>query len=406
MRWLIFILIYIAVDVYALQAFRSVYKDQWLAYIYLLLSLAVLFNLIYHLSSWDRHEGFSVATMFSFGFFLALFVPKLILVLFMTAEDIIRIMIGLYGRFIGSQAQFNLPSRRKFVGTFALGVAAIPFLSLLYGMYKGKYRFRVLDYDLYFDDLPDAFDGYKITQISDVHSGSFDNHEKIAYAVDLVNKQKGDVILFTGDLVNNVAEEMKDWTSLFSTLKAPDGVFSILGNHDYGDYVEWDSEKEKKANLDALKTLQRAMGWRLLLNEHRFLERNGQRIALVGVENWGAGGFKKEGDIDMASSGLESSDFKVVMSHDPSYWTEKLKDHPKNFQLTLSGHTHGMQFGIEIPGVLKWSPVQYRYKNWAGIYENAQRLINVNRGFGFLGYPGRVGIWPEITTIRLRKKQT
>ena len=404
MRWFIFIALYILIDIYAFQAFRSLSKNQWLGYMYVLLSLAVLFNLIYHVAAWDRHQGFDHATMFAFGFFLTLFVPKLLVALFMGAEDLIRLIVGTYDRFLGSADHFSIPSRRRFLSTIALGLAAVPFISLLYGMYKGKYRFRVLDYDLYFDDLPDAFDGYKITQISDVHSGSFDNHKKIEYAVNLVNKQGGDVILFTGDLVNNKAAEMQGWTELFSSLKAADGVFSILGNHDYGDYVEWDTEAEKKANLDSLKNLQRNMGWVLLLNEHRFLERGGQRIALVGVENWGAG-FKQVGDIDAASKGLSATDFKVVMSHDPSYWTEKLKDDPKNYQLTLSGHTHGMQFGIEIPGLVKWSPVQYRYKNWAGIYDHSKRLINVNRGFGFLGYPGRVGIWPEITTIRLRKKR-
>ncbi len=403
MRWLIFIFLYILIDIYAFQAVRSLSKSHWLGYLYLLLSLAVLFNLIYHVATWDRHQGFDRPTMFAFGFFLSLFVPKLVLTIIMGAEDVIRLIVGIYGRFLGSSNSFDLASRRKFLSTVALGLAAIPFASLLYGMYKGKYRFRVLDYDLYFDDLPDAFNGYKITQISDVHSGSFDNHKKIGYAVDLVNKQGGDVILFTGDLVNNKATEMQGWTELFSSLKAPDGVFSILGNHDYGDYVEWYNAEEKRANLESLKKLQRNMGWDLLLNEHRFLERDGQRIVLVGVENWGAG-FKQVGDIDAAAKGLSASDFKVVMSHDPSYWTEKLKDDPRNYQLTLSGHTHGMQFGIEIPGLVKWSPVQYRYKNWAGIYEHSKRLINVNRGFGFLGYPGRAGIWPEITTIRLHKR--
>lgn len=405
MRWFLFILFYILIDIYAYQVLRTLIKSQWLGYIYVIISLAVLFNLLYRVAIWDRHEAFDIPSMYAFGIFLVFFVPKVLLALSMGIEDLARLSVGLYDRYISGADNFSMPSRRRFISMLGLGLAAIPFVSFLYGMYKGRYRFRVLDYDLYFDDLPEAFDGYKIIQISDVHSGSFDNHEKIEYAVNLVNEQKGDVILFTGDLVNNKATEMEGWTQLFSTLKAPDGIFSVLGNHDYGDYVQWKSEAEKEANLEHLKKIQREMGWELLLNEHRFLERDGQRIAVVGVENWGSGGFIKAGDVDVASNGLSAQDFKVVMSHDPSYWAEILKNHPKNYQLTLSGHTHGMQFGIEIPGVIKWSPIQYRYENWAGVYENAKRMINVNRGFGYLGYPGRVGIWPEVTSIRLRKGQ-
>jgi len=211
--------------------------------------------------------------------------------------------------------------------------------------------------------------------------------------------------LFTGDLVNNVVEEMDEWKALFSSIIAKDGVFSILGNHDYGDYVHWDSEGAKKANLSALKDLQKEMGWKLLLNEHRFLERNNERIAIVGVENWGENGFKKAGDLDRACAGLANEEFKILMSHDPSHWKAEVKMDKRNFHLTLSGHTHGMQFGIEIPGWIKWSPVKYQYENWAGIYEEFGRYINVNRGLGYLGYPGRVGIWPEITVIQLKKRR-
>jgi len=270
-------------------------------------------------------------------------------------------------------------------------------------MYWGKYNYKVLKYVLYFDDLPSAFDGYRITQISDIHSGSFDNHEKIKYGVDLINEQESDIVLFTGDLVNNKAEEMDTWKSTFAQISAKDGVFSVLGNHDYGDYVQWESDAARIANIEDLKAVHADMGWDLLLNEHRFLERNGERIALVGVENWGAGGFKKKGDLDLAGKGVAKEDFKVLMSHDPSYWQEKIKSDPNHYHLTLSGHTHGMQFGIEIPGWFKWSPVSYRYENWAGIYEEFGRYINVNRGFGYLAYPGRVGIWPEVSVIELRK---
>ena len=404
MRWFIFILIYILVDIYAFQAFRTFTRSTFFALIYIALSLAFLAVFIYTLTHLDRSRGIKVGEMYLLGWFLVLFVPKLILIVILFGEDVLRFLVAIYNRLFTSQNSFSLPSRRKFVSGLALGIAAIPFASLIYGMYRGKYRYRVLNYTLEFEDLPEAFDGYRLTQISDIHSGSFDDAEKIKYGIDLINEQESDVILFTGDLVNNFASEMEGWTDLFSELRATDGVFSVLGNHDYGDYADWESQEAKEQNLQRLKDLQRNMGWKLLLNEHVFLERNGARLALVGVENWGAG-FKQVGDINRATAGLNSSDFKVVMSHDPTYWSERLKNDSKNYQLTLSGHTHGMQFGIEIPGFIRWSPVQYRYENWAGIYKEKERILNVNRGFGYLGYPGRVGIWPEVTVITLKTKK-
>lgn len=402
MRWIIFIVVYIVLDLYAYQAFRSFGKYSWTYFIYLFFSLAVMANLLYQ---WNvsEHDGFTGARAYAIGFFLALFVPKIILFLFLFGEDIIRLVVGVFNKLTHSNEDFSIPSRRAFLGKLALGVAAIPFASFLYGMYKGRYNFRVLNYTLYFEDLPEAFDGYRISQISDVHSGSFDNPEKIQYGIDLLNEQKSDVILFTGDLVNNKASEMDSWKEAFGNLRARDGVYSVLGNHDYGDYVQWESPEAKRANLNDMKQVHADMGWNLLLNEHRFVERDGQKIALVGVENWGVGGFKKAGDLDKAAEGLSDKEFKILLSHDPSYWREKIKSDPKNYHLTLSGHTHGMQFGIEIPGWFRWSPVQYRYKYWAGIYEEFGRYINVNRGFGYLAYPGRVGIWPEVSVIELKK---
>ncbi len=364
--------------------------------------------LIYQLTAGSSTRTMTPERMYVFGIFLAVFVPKLILIIFMFGEDLFRVFAGLFSKMGISDTSegFHIPSRRKFLSVVALGIAAIPFTTLLYGMYKGKYNYKVLKYALEFDDLPEGFDGYTITQISDIHSGSFDNANMVSYAVDLVNAQKSDAIFFTGDLVNNLAEEMHRWKDVFSLLKAKDGVFSVLGNHDYGDYVRWESEAAQAENLSELKQLQRDMGWDLLLNEHRTLERNGDAIKLIGVENWGAGGFKKAGDLNKASEGVDANDFKILLSHDPSHWQEQVKQDDRNFQLTLSGHTHGMQFGIEIPGWFKWSPVKYRYENWAGIYEEFGRYINVNRGFGFIGYPGRVGIWPEITVIQLKKRRT
>jgi uncharacterized protein len=402
MRWIIFITIYLAIELYAFQAVRTVTTNKWFYGLYALSSVIVLLLLVYALNSGQSRTNPKM--MYIFGTFLAFFVPKLLLIIFMFGEDIVRLFVGLFAKIGGNENEFYIPSRRKFISTVALGLAALPFASLLYGMYKGKYNYKVLKYALEFDDLPEEFDGYTLTQISDVHSGSFDNKEKIAYGIDLINEQQSDVILFTGDLVNNVATEMEPWKELFGSLTAKDGVFSVLGNHDYGDYVSWSSESEKRENLSALKKLQKEMGWRLLLNENTTLKKNGATIKLIGVENWGAGGFKKAGDLDSACEGVSKDDFKILLSHDPSHWQEQVKANENNFHLTLSGHTHGMQFGIEIPGWFKWSPVKYRYENWAGIYEEFGRYINVNRGFGYLGYPGRVGIWPEITVITLKKK--
>jgi len=403
MRWFLFICFYILVDIYAFQAVKTLTKHNWIHISYVILSLIVLANFIYQFSQPNPSGGFSGGRGYAMGFILAFMVGKILLTVVMFGEDIGRFVVAIYSKLFSAKASFEMPSRRIFLSQIALGVAAIPFASLLYGMYKGKYNYKVHNYTLYFEDLPDSFDGYRITQISDIHSGSFDNKEKIEYAVDLVNEQKADTILFTGDLVNNRATEMDPWLETFSKLNAKDGVFSVLGNHDYGDYVEWESDQARIDNVEAVKKVHAKMNWNLLLNEHRFLERNGERIALVGVENWGAGGFKKKGDLDLAGKGLSPQEFKVLMSHDPSYWQEKIKTDGNNYHLTLSGHTHGMQFGIEIPGWFKWSPVQYRYENWAGIYEEFGRYINVNRGFGYLAYPGRVGIWPEISVIELRK---
>ncbi|MBT8178719.1 MAG: metallophosphoesterase, partial [Eudoraea sp.] len=320
------------------------------------------------------------------------------------SEDLFRFLAAGYQKLFGSTGEFSLPTRRRFLSLVAMGIAAIPFGALLYGMYRGKYNFKVLKYRMEFEDLPEEFDGYQITQISDIHSGSFDNRNKIEYAIDLINKQESDAIFFTGDMVNNKAEEMIPWANLFSQLEARDGKYSILGNHDYGDYVLWETEEKKMQNLEELKDLQKEMGFDLLLNESRYLKKGQDQLALIGVENWGRGGFKKAGDLNRATANIRSEDFKILLSHDPSHWEDVAIAHPMHIHLTLSGHTHGMQFGIEIPGWVKWSPVKWRYKYWAGIYEEMGQFINVNRGFGFLGYPGRVGIWPEITVITLKKK--
>ncbi|WP_138432277.1 metallophosphoesterase [Winogradskyella algicola] len=402
-RWIIFIIIYILLTLYAFQAIKTVTKQSWLHYLFLGLAVIVVGNFIIQFTVSSEGRVLSPAKSYALGFLLSFMSINLVLLPILLGEDIIRGFYGLYDKFIAKNEVLHVPSRRKFISQIGLGLAAIPFASLLYGMVKGKYNFRVLNYTLHFEDLPDAFDGYKLTQISDIHSGSFDNKEKIEYAIDLINEQQSDIILFTGDMVNNKASEMLPWKETFGRLKSKDGKYSVLGNHDYGDYVDWNSAAEKKKNLQDLKDIQKEIGFDLLLNEHRYLEKDGDKIAIVGVENWGKGGFKKAGDLKKASSQISSNDFKILMTHDPSHWDAEVVNDDYHYHLTLSGHTHGMQFGIEIPGWIKWSPAKWRYNQWAGIYEALGQYINVNRGFGFLAYPGRVGIWPEITVIELKK---
>ena len=405
LRWIVFIVIYITLGIYTLQAIKAATRYPWVYFAYMALSLFVLGNFIYQFTMGDDPgRVLSVPKSYAFGLLLAILTFMLITIVFLFSEDIFRFLTASYHKIFGGTEEFSLPQRRRFLSTLAMGIAALPFSALLYGMVKGKYNFKVLKYNLEFDDLPNSFDGYQITQISDVHSGSFDNREKIKYAINLINKQKSDVLLFTGDMVNNMAEEMLPWKGLFSTLSAKDGKFSVLGNHDYGDYVDWETEEAKRNNLSDLKNLQKEMGFDLLLNDSRYLQKGEDRIALIGVENWGRGGFKKAGDLKKAVSNINKDDFKILMSHDPSHWEDQVLKDDYHYHLTLSGHTHGMQFGIEIPGWIKWSPAKWRYKYWAGVYEEMGQMINVNRGFGFLGYPGRVGIWPEITVITLKKR--
>ena len=407
MRWIISILFFLIFQWYSYQAIKTFTSNRWLLFAYFLFVIMVVGNLLFYTVVLERSTSNEPRLMYAIGFFISLFVFQILVTILLLGEDIFRIPQGIYAYFskMPDQVQF-LPQRRKLISQIAVGLAAIPFASLLYGMFRGKYNFKVLSYKLEYDDLPEAFEGFKIAQISDIHSGSFDNPKKVQYGVDLVNAQDADVVFFTGDIVNNRAEEILPWIQTFKKINAKHGVYSILGNHDYGDYSPWESPEAKKKNMEDLKKAQKKMGWDLLLNESRFIEKQGQRIAILGVENWGSGGFKKAGDLNKALSNVAAEDFKILMSHDPSHWEAEVIPHPFNIHLTLSGHTHGMQFGIEIPGWIKWSPIKWRYKQWAGIYEKLNQRLNVNRGFGYLAYPGRVGIWPEVTVITLKRAKT
>ncbi|WP_035669737.1 metallophosphoesterase [Flavobacterium sp. 83] len=404
LRILLLCFVLLIIELYAFQALRTLIKVKWVLVCYQIISFLLLVFIIYSFMQFDRSVGQTKQTMFTMGLVLLVYVPKMVLALVLLGEDIFRIGAGSVNYFIENNDNVTfLASRRKFVSQIGLGLAAVPFLSLIYGVTVGKYNYKVIKQRIFFPDLPDAFDGFTITQISDVHSGSFDNPEKINYAIDLVNEQNSDMILFTGDIVNTDAKEMHPWIETFNRIKKHEyGKYSVLGNHDYGEYVTWPTDAAKEKNFQDIKNLYGQIGFKLMLNEHTFIKKGNDKIALIGVENWGQN-FKKAGDINKASQYVNKEDFKILMSHDPSHWDYEVQHHEKNFHLTLSGHTHGMQFGIEIPGYFKWSLAQYVYTQWAGLYENLGRYVYVNRGFGFHAYPGRVGIMPEITVIELKK---
>ena len=409
-RFLLFIAIWLLVDLYVFQAMKTAFtgpKAVYVTYAYWLFDIVLMLIILYVGASGKLAGGPPKGGSYIMGLAILSLAPKIIVTPFLLIEDIVRLIQGGYVgiqkmRHVAGSEDLHMWGRRKFVSQIALGLAAIPFVGTAWGMIKGKYDYRVHKVKIAFKDLPDAFHGFTITQLSDIHSGSLDDVVAVKRGIDLANAQKSDMLVFTGDLVNNVATEMDPWIDHFSQLDAPHGKFSILGNHDYGDYVQWPSEEAKAKNLEDLKEVHSKIGFRLLLNESVHLEKNGEKIALIGVENWGKRGFVKHGDLDKAIAPIEDSMFKVLLSHDPSHWEAVTVPHDKKVHLTLAGHTHGMQFGIEIPGI-KWSPVKYIYPQWAGLYPKEGQYIYVNRGFGFLGFPGRVGILPEITVIELVK---
>jgi len=331
--------------------------------------------------------------------FLLLMISELVFVFILLPSDIFRGITALYRLLIDRQLVF--PERSVYVIEFALTLSTLSCLLFIYGIVRGKYAYRVIKHDLYFEDLPPAFDKFTILQISDVHAGSFGNKKAVSKGIDLINAQQADLFVFTGDLVNNKASEIRPWIDLFSKIRAPFGQFSVLGNHDYGDYIRWPDPITKTRNLQELKGYHTQLGYKLLLDEHVVLQKDDQEIVLAGVENWGVG-FGERGDLKKALSGVKSGAFKILLSHDPTHWENIIRKYPLKVHLTLAGHTHGMQVGLEALGI-KWSPIKYRYPHWAGITSFDGRFLNINRGFGFLGFSGRVGIWPEITFITLRR---
>ena len=357
-------------------------------------------------------KGYKVGPRFinlSFTIFILFYLPKLFFLVVLIAEDIYR--LGRFGveKMISllqpSKADpilgVNLITRGEFLSRAGIIVAAIPFLGLIYGYVKGKYDYRIVKIKIPVKDLPKSLSGFTITQVSDLHVGSFDDKYAVEQGIKLANEQRSDLIVMTGDLVNNRTEEAFDYETVFSKLTAPLGVFSILGNHDYGDYTRNWSPGEKEKNFQDMLDIHKRMGWKLLMDENVILEKNGEKIALIGVQNWSArAGFHSYGSLPKAFSGSENIQMKILLSHDPTHWDAEVVKSYKDIQLTLSGHTHGAQMGIEIPG-FKFSPAQWIFKHWAGLYSNENQHLYVNRGFGFIGYAGRIGINPEITVLEL-----
>lgn len=391
--------IFLFLEVYIFQAIRTLTDNFWIRLGYVILSLAIYSVLAYEITHFQRSDRSTVRAQISISLFLVFILPKVFIVLFLLVDDIFRTggyLVGLTTK----PAENFFPERRKFLSLIGLGLGGVLSALFIDGITFGKYRHTVRRVKVKFANLPKSFKGYKVIQISDVHSGSFSDPGKLQHAIDLINEQNPDLVLFTGDMVNNVADEFKPFIPLFSKIKAKDGKFAVLGNHDYGDYVKWNSKDEQKKNLDTLIDYQRQAGFDMLRNENRIIEKDGEKIYILGVENWGLKPFPQYGDIDKALENVPQDATKILMSHDPTHFDYVVKKHPKDIHLTLSGHTHGMQFGLDLKNI-KWSPVQYRYPKWADLYESEGKMLYVNRGFGVLGYPGRVGVLPEITLFEL-----
>lgn len=403
------ILVLICLDIYVFQSVKAAVRSLPLsrkntAYVlYWMITVITVSSMVAY-----RVFGFKLYPPFLRSYFTAFlaitFLSKVFVMLFLIGEDASRFFRWVSSRWkSGHEPLGTGMSRSEFLNRLALGMAAIPMVSLVYGMVANAYNYRYRKVKLSFPHLPEAFNGFRIIQLSDIHSGSFTRVAPVREAVEKINQMDADLILFTGDLVNNVANEMDPFKDIFSKLKARYGVMSVTGNHDYGDYVNWNSVDEKAANFKAFLEVHAEMGWDLLMNTHRIIEKEGQKLAVIGIENWGNNlHFPKYGKLAEAKTGAEEIPFKILLSHDPSHWDAQVRPEHPDIDLMLSGHTHGFQFGIDTKW-LKWSPSQFVYKQWAGLYQEGRQYLYVNRGFGFLGYPGRVGILPEITEITLCK---
>ncbi len=397
-NFIILLAVFFIIEIYVYQAIRNITTNNYIRIGYWVFTLLAYGIILYWILTFNRASRDHQQIQLMVSAMMIFVLPKLLSVIFLLIGDFTRFVEFGFKYFTAKENYF--PERRKFISTTALAAAGIFSALAIDGIIFGKYRHTVRKVKLRFKNLPESFKGYKIVQISDVHSGSFFNPQKLQKAIDLINEQDADVVLFTGDMVNNYADEFKPFIPLFKSIKAKDGKFSILGNHDYGDYGAWNSREEKAQNIPTLKNYQAEAGFKMLRNENIALEKNGEKIYLLGVENWGIKPFPQYGDLDKALKGVPEDAIKVLMSHDPTHFDEVVKKHKTNVHLTLSGHTHGMQFGLDLKNI-KWSPVKFKYKKWADLYESEGKYLYVNRGFGVIAYPGRVGINPEITVIEL-----
>ncbi len=349
---------------------------------------------------YNAHYLLNIMTGFTFGVFLA----KLLIAAPFLIEDLFRYPVYIFRKIKKEKRnEPAMPSRRRFVRNISLSLAAIPLSGTIYAITRGKYNYQVKELTLFFDDLPLEFDGFKIAHFSDFHAGSFDDLEQVRGGLQLISEGNPDMIVFTGDIVNNRPQEALPFVEMLQELKAPYGKYSILGNHDYGDYMPFENDEERKKNRAQLEGIHRDAGFDLLNNTRRTIQKGTDSISLLGVENWGNDPFPKYGDLDTVTDGLSEKEFKILLSHDPDHWEYVTKDHQQHIHVTLSGHTHGAQFGVDIPG-WQWSPVKYRYKRWLGLYEHNNQFLFVSKGFGFLGFPGRIGMSPEIIQFTLKKK--
>lgn len=413
---MMFILILLLIDLYAYQAFRFAAKNflpksiRWVKTIYWLIS-GFCFGIIIMTRLTDWHNWNIYFRTYGLAFLIILILPKVILASFVLFDDIVRLLRWIS---IKISDMLKTPERKEkvlagrpinrssFIIKAGLITASIPFFSMIYGMAFNPYNYKIRKLKLVLPDLPAPFDGFRIVQVSDIHTGSFLSTEPLARAVNLINEQKADAVFFTGDLVNYNHKEAIAYVDTLKKIEARHGIFSIFGNHDYGDYEKWNNPAEKENDIQGLKNIHSQAGWKLLWDEHHEIEQDGEKITVIGVQNCSAHGFSNYGSLEKATKDITYSPVNILLSHDPSHWRKEVISKYPKINLTLSGHTHGMQFGVEIPG-FKWSPVQYLYKEWAGMYQEKDQYLYVNRGLGFIGYPGRVGILPEITVIELQK---
>jgi uncharacterized protein len=400
------------VDIYAFVAIYSLMKDQSSLVRYVItlifwsitLSIILAFIFFFRFESGNRNPSGLAGVFLFFGIYVLVYLPKLVFLGFRGMEDVIWTGSWLVKMLAKPFSGFDLSLLRwNILSKIGMVFSALSFIVILWGLVIGRFHYKVEQVPLSVNNLPEALQGLRIVQISDIHIGSLYGKEKqVRKAIDRINSLQPDLIVFTGDLVNNFSEEAHGWENLFETMQAHYGKFSILGNHDYGDYWEWGSEDERKNNMTMLYDVHREMGFRLLRNEWDTVRINGELLTVVGVENWGQPPFKQIGDLDQALKGIPDSTFKILLSHDPTHWDAKVL-YQTDIPLTFSGHTHAMQFGIKL-GRFSWSPSKYIYKRWMGLYKENEQFLYVNRGLGFIGFPGRIGLRPEITLVTLYNK--